>query len=299
MKKKFMALILGVTLILFFAACTKNADSDSSAVKSSISSDDKTSETKTEATESKSQSGDVLVDNEYCKIIFNNIDYTHDDVRMNLTVQNKTDKALNVTLDNFALDGVMSFASDEHKYEANQTEDIICFIGYDYLTLDCKLENKDFSIVEFNVKFRDDEDYTVLYEDTLTLYPLGEDAAQKKVYAPADTDVVLLDNDVCKISFLKGKYDEATYYVYLYIENKTNETLSFEFPKGKVNGISTSVTDSVPQVTAKNAMYYTPSFWCLEEDGISEVKTIEMPVVAYSLNDFTKPAVDETFTITP
>lgn len=38
-------------------------------------------------------------------------------------------------------------------------------------------------------------------------------------------------------------------------------------------------------------MYYTPSFWTPEDDGISEVKTIEMPVVAYSLNDFTKPVV--------
>lgn len=110
---------------------------------------------------------------------------------------------------------------------------------------------------------------------------------------------MLLDNDVCTISFLWGEKEDSAYYVYLYIENKTEKTLSFDFEKSKVNGISTSVTSSIPQVTAGNAMYYAPSWWSLEEDGITEVETIELPIISYFIDNYMESAVEETFTITP
>lgn len=299
MSKKIIAFVLSLILILAFTGCAENKDNNSSAVITSTSADDKTSETKSEVSEKVSQNGDVLLDNEYCKIIFNNLEYTEDDVRMHLSVQNKMDDELGITVKNFATNGIMSGLSEERNLEASQTEDILCFIGYDYHTVDCGIENKDFSIVEFDVELRNTENYKVFYEETYVLYPLGEDAVQKTAYVPADSDVILLDNDVCKISFIKGEKEDSAYYLYLYIENKTDETLAFEFKKSKVNGISTSVTDSIPKITAKNAIYYTPSFWQLKEDGISEVETIEMPVIAYYMDDFTAPAVEETFTIIP
>lgn len=286
-------------MVLSFAACTEETDTNESndhisEVTSSVSSQSAESSNSGEMTLE-----NVLVDNKYCKVIFNNFEYTDDNIRMHLTVQNKMDEKIGITIDNIAMDGIMSGMSEEGNIEANQITDITCFIGYDYHTISCGMENKDISMVEFSIRIWNLETYKNYYEETHILYPLGEDVAQKKVYVPAGTDVVLLDNDVCKISFIKGEKEESAYYLYLYIENKTDKTIAFEFLKSKVNGIATSVTDSIPKITPKNAIYYTPSFWQLEEDGISEVETIELPIVAYSLDNFVEPAVEETFTIIP
>lgn len=297
--KKLIVVLLAGLIVLSFAACTEEPNTNESSNYIS----EVTSSVKSQAPESSSleeiTSENVLVDNEYCKAVFINFEYTDNDIRMHLTVQNKTDKEIGITIDNIAMDGIMSGMPEEINIESNQTTDITCFIGYDYHTVSCGLENKNISMVEFSIRIWDPETYKHYYEETHILYPLGEDAAQKKVYVPADTDVVLLDNDVCKISFIKGEKEEYAYYLYLYIENKTDKTLAFDFLKSKVNGTLTGVTDSIPKITPQNTIYYTPSFWQLEEDGISEVETIELPVVAYSLDNFAEPAVEETFTIIP
>lgn len=315
--RKMIAMMLGFAVCFSVTACGGRGDAESGSAETAITvenvgeatADDAvgTMEEGTAAAMEGSAPGgegaegsEVLVDHEDCQVVYGGLEYTEDDVRMALSVQNKRHEKTIITIENIALDGVMSGMSEECTLEEGQTEDLVCFIGYDYETVSCGLENKDISMIEFSIRLRDAETYEVFYEDTHVLYPLGEDAAQKKEYVPADTDVVLLDNDVCTISFLRGEEEDGAYYVYLYIENKTDEMLGFEFKKSMVNGISTSVTDSMPQVTAGNAMYYAPSLWCLEEDGITgDIETIEMPVVAYSFNDFSEPAVEETFAITP
>lgn len=313
MKKKFIALSLSAVLAFSCAGCgnseSTSADgsknSPENSVVSSDSNSDVTSETGGEGINDDDFSvedarrSDVLVDNEDYQVVYGGLEYTEDDVRMALSVTNRMDKDMIITIEEIALDGIMSGMPEERTLGAGQTEELLCFIGYDYHTVSCGLENKDISILEFCIHIRDAETYEDLYKETHVLYPLGEDAAQKKEYTPADTDVVLLDNDVCTINFLRGEKEDSTYYVYLYIENKSDTTLSFEFKKAMVNGISTSVTDSCPQITARNAIYYTPSFWSLEEDGITDVETIELPVVSYSIDNFAEPAVKETFTITP
>lgn len=309
MKKKLIALSIGAVLVFSCASCGNSEtptaaggeSNTDNAFVSSEAADQGSDEPVSDDTSSAEDAlrSDVLVDNKDYQVVYGGLEYTEDDVRMTLSVTNKTDRDMIITIEEIALNGIMSGMPEEHTIGAGQTEELLCFIGYDYHTVSCGLENKDISILEFCIHIRDAETYEDLYKETHVLYPLGEDAAQKKEYTPADTDVVLLDNDVCTISFLRGEKEDSTYYVYLYIENKSDHTLSFEFPKGAVNGISTSVTDSIPKVTAGNAMYYTPSFWSLIEDGITDVETIELPVVAYSIDNFAEPAVEETFTITP
>lgn len=148
--KKFIALMLSAAVCFSVTACGGKKDDESSSAAASVTVEEATEEiTDGDFSEEEAQRSDVLVDNEYCQVVYGGLEYTEDNVRMTLSVLNKTDKKIGIAIKDIVLDGIMSGMTEERSIEANQTEDMVCFVGYDYQTVSCGLENKDISIIEF------------------------------------------------------------------------------------------------------------------------------------------------------
>ena len=226
--------------------------------------------------------GDVLVDNEYCKITFNGLIITEDgDVRVKLTEQNKTSNKILVMLKGGAADGIMCTMSDETYLEANQTEELNEAFAYGVHLEEAGIDAKELSVIEFVITIRDYGVNKEVYNQKHTLYPKGAAKAEKHLYSVKADDAVVLDNEMCKIVYLDKEISESgVYYLKLYIENKSDKDIRFQFDDCFVNEVFTHATHSYPDVTAGNGLYYDLSFWSLDNINISpeDVNKIEMTI---------------------
>ena len=128
------------------------------------------------------------------------------------------------------------------------------------------------------------------------MYPLGEDGAEgtdkqsaPSARKPAETDIVLIDNDDCSI-IVTGFDPENSwgYAVRLYLRNKTEEDLIFSTENTSVNGIMCEPFWA-EIVTAGHSAFST----ILWDNAVS------LPMRVYSDKDIANPYVEETFELRP
>ena len=213
-------------------------------------------------------------------------------------LENKTDKNLMFSLEDVSVNDVMCDPFWAANVTAgNKSNESISWInGFDEIGIEKVTK------VEFRLKVYDDDDWSTdpLTNNVHIYYPEGEDAFEEYVREGQDTDTVLFDNDSASMTVIGFEPDDLFgYTVKTYLVNKTDKTLMFSTENATVNGFMCdpfwATTVAPGKVSYSDITWGTSSF---EENGITEVEKIELPITIYDYDDFMSDnIVDETFTI--
>lgn len=301
--KKFFAVILTMFLVASMSACSGKEESPKETARAAS---ETTAEKETETAEQTSQKAEfqeqVIVDNE--NFVFK-ITSAEDDGVWGYTwkayLENKTDKELMFALNNVAVNGFMcdpfwattvtagmkaneeiSWATDA--FEKNGIEDV--------------------AKVEFQLTIYDNNDLMADYllDEKYIVYPRGEEAFQQKEREAQESDIVLFDNDSCTMIITGFDPDnEWGYTMNAYLVNKTDKELMFASSDVAVNGFMCDPFWA-ESITAGNRSNVEISWMAsdFEENGITEVESITLPMQVYNNRDFAEEAlVEETFTVNP
>lgn len=235
-------------------------------------------------------------------------------------LENRTDKNLMFSFEKVSLNGVMCDPFWAEVIPAGQKGDAEIIWMRDSLQerqLAAPITRADFTLNVYN-----DDDYTEapLMHEPFTVCPLekassedtasaGEtptdsspaDAVTPFVREPSESDLILVDNADCQIVVTGYDPDNSWgYAVHLYLRNKTDQDLIFSADNTSVNGIQCE-SYWAEIVTAGNSAFSTV-LWdqaALEENKITEVKEISLPLRVYSDRDSANPYVNETFELKP
>ena len=285
--KRVIAILCALILLLSMAACGAPT-SDSADTQGN------TNEiTSTEATEPPAQeiafSEVIAVDNEYCTIKITSIEpdslfgYT-----LKAYMENKTaDQTLMFSVDSASVNGVMAdpfFASEIAAGKKSNEE--ITFMG-DSLEVN---GITDFTDIELNFRVYDSNDWSAdaVAEETVHVYPYGEEKATAFTRQPQSSDTILVDNEYATVIVTGYTIDDLWgYTANLYIVNKTDTVITVSVDEVSVNGFMADpfYADSVNSgKCAFSSISWSDSTF--EENGITEVETIEFVLRVYDSNDW-------------
>lgn len=132
-----------------------------------------------------------------------------------------------------------------------------------------------------------------LAEETVHIYPYGEEKAYTYVREPQSTDIVLYDGDEATI-LATGFMEDGVwgYTVNLYLENKTDSNLYFEVPSSSVDGIEHDAFVPEERIFANNVMF-AEVCW----DSVTKAEEIELEFKLR--NDLFKEIASDTVTLNP
>lgn len=141
----------------------------------------------------------------------------------------------------------------------------------------------------------DDDDWMAEHvaEETVHIYPYGEEKATKYVYERKADDIILADND--SITAIITGFEEDSIWGYsakIYLENKTDVKLMFSVDDCSVNGYMLEpfwATSVLPGATSFSSMSWSKSDF--EENGIENVDEIEFFFKAHDYDDWTAESV--------
>ena len=128
-------------------------------------------------------------------------------------------------------------------------------------------------------------------------------AAAEEIDATLVDEVVLVDNDVCKVAFKKFSTEED-YYGFackVYLENKSDVNLYFTTDYEAINDYMCSgylmETVSAGHKTNTDMHFYQSD---LDENGITDIRSLSFKLTVRNDDDyFADPYVEQTFTILP
>lgn len=294
--KKILALLLVLVLAFTLVACGSGSDDDDkdkSSKKKDNTSNVVDNKDKDED-KNKKPAGDitfteqVIVDNDTCAIKVTSCEI--DDfygLTFKVAVENKTeDKDLTFSMYDTALNSVETYGYFYAEVAAGKksNEDLT-------FDLDDLEENGITEITDVLTTFtvREVDDYTdYLVEETVHLYPYGEDKAEKYERPEQDGDEILLDNDyVTVIMTGNGEDDYYAYCVNLYIINKSDINLLVSTDNDSVNGYMVdpyfSTTINSGNVEFAQIAWYEDDF---EENEITSVDEIEFDLLVGNSDDW-------------
>ncbi len=278
--KKFFIVFLACFMMISLTGCSSD-DSSSSGDSSDTTETANNEITFTELT---------VVDNDECSIIITGIDedgfwgYT-----LTAELENKSeDKTYMFSVESATVNGVMSdpfFASEVAAGKKSNEE--ISFIN------DTTLEENgidEFTDIEltFKVYNSDDWEEDAVANETVHVYPYGEDKATTFTRESQDTDNVLVDND--EVTVIVTGYDPDDtwgYGVNLYLVNKTDTEVMFSVDDASINGYMIDPVYATT-VNAGKCAFSTISWYDsdLEDNSIDNIKEIEFKLSAYNNEDW-------------
>lgn len=297
MFRKALSACLVLSLLFSLTACGRKA-----AVPSETAQSTAAAESSAAPTVQNAFAETVIVDNESCTFKVTAIEeeafwgYT-----LKAFLENKTGKELMFTLQDVSVNGFMCDPFWATSVTAGMKSNAdISFSASDF-------ERNGISQVtdiEATVKVYDANDLTagdVVYEHFI-LYPQGKDAVQPYARTAVEGEKVLFDDANCTM-IVTGFDPENTwgYTVNVYLENKTDKTLMFSIDGAAVNGFMCDPYWAVTVAPGKRSN--TDISWMasdFEENGITAVDTLTLPIRVYDSNDWLAQAlIDETFTVKP
>lgn len=279
-----------------------NSGSDSGAADSSgnISSESQNTSQGSGVTAELSDFDQVLVDNDSIKAEITGIDtdgfwgYT-----WKIYLENKTDQTLMYAIENASVNGVMCdpFWATEVAGGMKENDDITWPSS--------TLENNDIervTQVEFTFRVYPSDDWSAdnVYEETLTVYPLGEENAETVGHTSSESDTVLFDNDTAQM--IVTGYDPDNmwgYTVNVFLNNKTDRTLMFSVDDVSVNGYMCDpfwATDVAAGKSSNDDINFSSSDF--ESNGITDVNEIRMTVRVTDEETY-DVIYEDTFTLNP
>lgn len=173
-----------------------------------------------------------IVDTKEITMYVNSIAVDEDDylVLDALAINNNGDETYEVTIPRAAVNGIEIYPTYWEDVEDECDEPI-------EIDLSNVLENADIgdiTDVELNVHI--EEGFDIVYDETIHIYPYGEDRAVKYERTAADTDLVLEDNSKFTVTVIGCEYIEGWgYSVHLYIQNKLPDPIRLEGKYFKMN----------------------------------------------------------------
>ena len=231
----------------------------------------------------------IAIDNTECKIKVTGIDpdsiwgYT-----INIHLENKSDnKTYMFSVIHASINGIQCdplFATEVAPGKKSNEKIIL---------LESQLKEsgiKKYTDIELTFRVYDSNDWLAedIVQETINIYPYGEDKAIKYVRESQSTDNIIIDNEYVT-AIVTGYEDDIIwgYSVKLFIVNKTNKTLMFSINNASINGymadpfFATSIS--------KEKCLFTSVSWLdsiLEDNGIITVEEIEFTVRVYDANDW-------------
>lgn len=250
----------------------------------------------------------VLVDTDDCAMTITG--YDTDDpfygLIVNIRCDNKTsDKTLNFRIEDAAVNGyMMTSIFPESVSAGNSANATLDLVGSELETAGITSVDE----LELKIRVYDDEDWSDVYEGTVTVYPTGKTADEIVSPERTSTDnesVAADDENVTFVTLgLERDEDTGTCYLRIYMENKTDKTLTFDLENVAVNGKMIDPYWAENVLPGKKA-YSTASFYesDLEDNGItdiSQITSIEYKLQVQDADDWSADyLVDETFTYNP
>lgn len=229
----------------------------------------------------------TILDNEECSITITSIDpdniwgYT-------LTAHFENKSAENTYL--FSIDDAYINGVENDPYfaiEVTPGKNANCDITFPSLE---SYGISDFTDIEMHFIVFDSDNWDADYvaDETVHIYPNGEENATTFTREAQDTDVVLVDNEYVTATIIDAGYDPdypAEYGVTVFLQNHTDTEIMFS-----IDGVSVNGTMNDPywaaSIAAGNAGFSTISWYDLESDGITDVSEIEFTFSAYDYDSW-------------
>ena len=227
-----------------------------------------------------------LINNDQCQVIITEID-TQNPSGFSIGVElvNKTDSAQMFSIKYATVDGLSidpNWASEVGGGAVKESQ--IIFHKSDYAAY-----NLGFTDIQLVFAVNDSvETSTQITQQAVLIYPYGAGTATAYTRAGSSNDVVLIDNDSIKVTYIGNSTDDVWgYSANVYIENKTNINLWVTGNNITVNGVALDPFwgTTVPA----NASAYSEICWTtaqLQGSGITEVTSIEMDLLATNYDDW-------------
>lgn len=310
--KKALAILLTIALLLsfgLFALGSGSEDTDTPAQNDTANQaedpavEDPTETPTAEPTETFAFEEILVVDNEQCTVKITGIDeknlwgYT-----LKVFLENKsTEKTFMFSVVSASVNGVDSdplFAQEVAPGKKSNES-----ISFTDSSLDSN-DIGDFTDILLNFRVYDSNDWMAdnIAETSVHVYPYGEENATKYVREPQATDTILVDNEHATV--LITDYDPDNLWGYtanIYIVNKTDKTIMVSIDEASVNGYMIDpffATSVIPGASKFSSISWSTSEF--EENGITEVESIELILKVYDENDWTaNDFVYERITINP
>lgn len=306
MKNKFLCIILTAVIAITAIGCGESTEtnldqtvSESNDGKNSDqnagSAVDESASAETDKSDNQLEFEEISVaDNDECAVKITGIEpdsiwgYT-----LNVNLDNKSqNKTYMFSVDSAAINGVQSdplFATEVAAGKKSNNE-----ISFSDESLK---ENgiEEFTDIELSFRVYDSEDWEAkdVANETVHVYPLGEDKAQIFKRRSEDSDVVICDNKKVAATVIGYRNDEIWGYTTdLFLENKTNKTVMFSVEDASVNGYMADPVWAVSVSPGKCA--FSSMSWAnetLEENRITDIEEIEFVFNAYdekSMKDYFK-----------
>ncbi|MBR3759661.1 MAG: hypothetical protein IKK47_01525 [Ruminococcus sp.] len=286
-----------------------STDANTSSEDGNVSEDSKEEKDKEKDNSSKKENNKIsfseviAVDNAECTIKITDID--PDNLwgySLKTTLENKSsDKTYMFSVDSASINGVQCdpfFASEVASGKKSNEE-----ISFTTDTLD---ENGigDYTDIELSFRVYDNDDWLAdpVAEETVHVYPYGEEKASTFVREAQASDNILIDNDY--ITAIATGYEEDDlwgYTVNLFLINKTNNDVMFSVDEASVNNIMCDPFFA-ETVSAGKCSFSSMSFsdTTLEKNGIETIEEIEFKLHAYNADDFMSDEfANESITLNP
>lgn len=319
--KKLSALLLAFALLFSLAACSGDVTTGSNSSNTSgdsISTDssqnespandqnDNSEDTAEETDDSKAEisfAEIVVVDNDECTIKITGIDpdnlwgYT-----LKAQFENKSaDKTYMYSVESASINGVQCdpfFATEVAAGKKSNNE-----INFS----DSELEENgvgDYTDIELTFRVYDSDDWMAddVVQETVHVYPYGEENAVRFVRESQPTDTVIIDDDY--VTVIVTGYEEDGlwgYTVNLFLLNKTETDVMFTVDEASVNGYMADPFYA-SEVAAGKCEFSSMSWsdTTLEDNGITAVEEIEFTLRAYDSDDWSADDfVNELITLIP
>lgn len=245
----------------------------------------------------------TVVDNDACVIKITGIDPNGDyGYTLNAYFENKSsDKTYMFSVTDAAVNGVESdpfFAAEVAAGKKANEE-----ISFDREEL-AAIGITEFTDIELSFEVYDSDDWSAdsVAEETVHVYPLGEEQATAFVREAQPDDQVLVDNEYVTVTVTGFEEDDLWgYTANLFLVNKTDAEVTYSADNVSVNGfmVDPYYADSV----GAGKCAFSSMSWDFEEleaNGITTVEEIELTLTAYNSDDWSvDDYVNETVTITP
>ena len=295
MRKRILSIILAGTMILSVTACggkSENIDKSGSSEQSTAE------ESQNEESEKEEDTGEItfeeltVVDNEYCKIVLTGIEpdniwgYT-----IKAMMENKTaDKTYMYSVESASVNGVQvePFFATEISAGKKSNEEIT--ISDDSLEANGIEKFTDIEL-SFHVYNSEDWGEEAAANETVHIYPYGEENAASFVREPQGTDNVIVDNEFVSIIVIGSETDEyGDFLIKLFIQNKSEYDLMASEDNASLNGYMADPFWA-SSVKAGKCKFSELSWFAsdLEANDITEVTDAEFNIRVYKYDyDYTE-----------
>ena len=302
--KKALVLVLLCSLLFSMTACGENG---STAELPSVSSDAESEQQETyEETEKERSAQEItsddtstesipfetvtVADNEACSIIIREIEedsiwgYTLKTLLENRSV----DKTYMFSVQSASVNGVEADPLFAREVAAGmKANEEISFTG-DKLTENGITQYTDIAL-SFRVYDNDDWMADLVYEDTIHVYPYGQEKAEKYVREMQPSDIIVAENEYASVAVTGYTEDPVWgYTVNLFLVNKTSDhAIMFSVDDASVNGYMIDpffATTVNPGNCAFREMSFSDS--ALEENSITNIDEIAFSLRAYDADQF-------------